>query len=192
MTVNYACEHRVFDVGDSAHVEHVPEQTILHPGSRYCQETAVTLGHDATVILVDILVPGRLARDEAFDFERYYARTTVDGPDGRILADTTRLAPGDPNADPRLAGILDEYAVFGTCYVVTTTDTDSGDLSDRIHNRVSDGPARAGASMLPRDGGAVVRALGDRACDVRDALVSAWDEASHILLDAGAPNERKN
>ncbi|GAA0292142.1 urease accessory protein UreD [Halarchaeum salinum] len=191
MDANYGRVDATFVVEDGAHVEYVPEQTILHPDARYCGETAVTLGHDASAILTDVVVPGRLARDEAFDFERYYARTTVDGPDGRILADTTHLAPGDPHADPRRAGVLDDYTVLGTCYVATTRDVDSGRLSDRLADRLVDEPARASATALPRDGGAFVRALGDRAGDVQAALTAAWDEASRVLLDAPAPDQRK-
>jgi len=191
MDANYGRVDATFVVGDGAHVEYVPEQTILHPDARYCGETAVTLGHDASAILTDVVVPGRLARDEAFDFERYYARTTVDGPDGRILADTTHLAPGDPHADPHRAGVLGDYAVLGTCYVVTTRDVDSKTMSDRLAERLTGGPARASATALPRDGGAFVRALGDRADDVHEALDAAWDEASHALLDAPAPDPRK-
>ncbi|GAD53466.1 urease accessory protein ureD [Halarchaeum acidiphilum MH1-52-1] len=191
MDANYGRVDASFVVDDGAHLEYVPEQTILHPDARYCGETAVTLGRDASAILTDVVVPGRLARDEAFDFERYYARTTVDGPDGRILADTTHLAPDDPHADPRTAGVLGDYAVLGTCYVATTRDVDSGTLSDRLVDRIADGPARASASTLPLDGGAVVRALGDRADDVRAALDAAWDEASRVLLDAPAPDQRK-
>ncbi|MBP2249742.1 urease accessory protein [Halarchaeum solikamskense] len=191
MDANYGRVDATFVVGDGAHVEYVPEQTILHPNARYCGETAVTLGRDASAILTDVVVPGRLARDEAFDFERYYARTTVDGPGGRILSDTTHLAPGTGDADPRRAGVLGDYAVLGTCYVVTTRDVDSTAMSDRLAERLTDGPARASATALPRDGGAFVRALGDRADDVREALDAAWDEASRALLDAPAPDQRK-
>ncbi|GGM61927.1 urease accessory protein [Halarchaeum rubridurum] len=191
MDANYGRVDATFVVGDGAHLEYVPEQTILHPDARYCGETAVTLGRDASIVLADVVVPGRLARGEAFDFERYYARTTVDGPEGRILADTTHLAPGDETEDPRRAGVLGDYAVLGTCYVATTRDVDSGALSDRLAERVADGPARASASALPRDGGAFVRALGDRADDVREALAATWDEASRVLLDAPAPDPRK-
>ncbi|WP_435101454.1 urease accessory protein UreD [Halarchaeum sp. P4] len=192
MNANYARVDQTFEVGDDAHLEYVPEQTIVHPDARYCQETAVTLGEDATAFLSDVVVPGRLARGERFDFERYYARTTVDGPDGRILADTTHLAPGDPHADPRAAGVLDDDAVFGTAYLATTRDVDCDELSDRLHDRSAAEAGRAAASTLPRDGGVVVRALGDRANDVHAALHAAWDEASRALLDAPAPDHRKN
>ncbi|QLC35196.1 urease accessory protein UreD (plasmid) [Halarchaeum sp. CBA1220] len=192
MNANCARVDQTFVVGDGAHLEYVPEQTILHDGARYCQETAVTLGRDATAFLTETVVPGRLAREEAFEFERYYARTTVDGPGGRLLADTTHLAPDDPHADPRRAGVLDDYAVFGTAYLATTRDVDCEALSERLHGRASDTAARAAASTLPKDAGVVVRALGDRASDVRAALHAAWDASSRALRDAPAPDQRKN
>lgn len=192
MNRNYARSTVDLGVGAGAHLEYLPEQSILHADSRLYQRVRVDLAAEATAIVGEIAVPGRLARGEAFDFERYYSRTTVSGPDGLLAEDTTHLRPG--GSDPRRPGVLGEHSVYGTLYVLAGpgADVDAGELSDRLHERVSAGPGRAGASTLPAGAGAVVRALGDRADAVRAALHAGWDEARSELLGAGAPARRKN
>lgn len=189
MERNYARASLSLTAGRGAHLEYLPDQTILHPDARYHQDVDVTLGADATVVLGDVVVPGRLARGERFDFERYYARVAARGPDGPLFEDTTHLRPADD--DPRRAGVLGEFDVYGTLFVATTTDADAGALADRVHERVAATDARAGASTLPRGAGVAVRALGGRASEVDEALDAAWDEARTELTGAGAPDMRK-
>jgi UreD urease accessory protein. len=86
--------------------------------------------------------------------------------------------------------MLGEFTVYGTLFVVAP-GADAAALSDRLHEAVADGEARAGATELPNGAGVTVRALGDRAETVQAALHAAWDEARQELLDAPAPSGRK-
>jgi urease accessory protein len=129
-------------------------------------------------------VPGRLAREEAFEFERAYTRLQARDPDGLLFEDATDLHPAE--RDPRRPGVMGDHDVLGTLYVV-------GDAaSDPLHERVADATtARAGATALPNDAGVMVRALGERAA-VSGALDAAWDEARRTLVGAPAPARRKD
>ncbi|MFB6107905.1 MAG: urease accessory protein UreD [Haloplanus sp.] len=189
MERNYARADYRLSVAEGGVLEYVPEATILYPDARYLQSTTVDLGPDATAILADVVVPGRLAREEAFDFERYATRIDVRGPAGRLFEDAVRLEPD--RDDPRRTGVLGDADVFGSLYVVTTTDCDAASLADRVHERVAgDGPTAA-ASTLPNDAGMWTRVLGDRTESVTDRLHAAWDEARRALVDAPAPDLRK-
>ncbi|WP_225333233.1 urease accessory protein UreD [Halomicrobium urmianum] len=187
MERNYAAADATLSVGSGGHLDYVPEPTILHADARYYQNTTVELDRDATAVVADVVVPGRLARGERFEFERYLSRVRAEGPDGLLFEDATHLTPAE--SDPRAPGVLGEYEVYGTLFVVDP-DGDAVD-SDALHDAVADREARAGATRLPNDAGVAVRALGDRAETVTDALHAAWDRARRELIDAPAPEGRK-
>jgi urease accessory protein len=191
MDHNYAAEETRLRVARGAHLDYVPEPTILHADARFHRECRVDLAPGTTAVLGDIVVPGRLARGERFEFDRYLARTRVEGPDGLCFADATDLGTGDPTAP----GVLGGFDVYGTLAVLAP-DGGADGLSDRLHDAATgavaaDGDARAGATALPNDAGVLVRALGDRAESVGTALQAAWDRARRDLVDAPAPDGRK-
>jgi len=188
MNRNYAAADATLSVGENAHLDYVPEPTILHADSRYFQDLRLELDARATAVLGDIVVPGRPARGERFEFERYLSRVRCSGSDGLLFEDATHLTPADAN--PTAAGVLGEFTVYGTLFVVAP-DRDTDGLSDQLHEAVADGEARAGATALPNGAGVAVRALGDRAETVEAALHAAWDEARRELLDAPVPAGRK-
>jgi urease accessory protein len=188
MTHNYAAVDGRLTVEAGGHLDYVPEPTIVHPGARYCQDLTVEMRSDATAILGDVVVPGRLARGERFAFERYLSRVRVRGPEGLLFADTTHIAPEE--ADPTAPGVVGEFSVSGTLFVVAP-DAEAGTMSDRLHEVVADREARAGATELPNAAGVLVRALGERAEVVTDALHAAWDCARQDLVGAPAPERRK-
>jgi urease accessory protein len=188
MTRNYAAAHTTLSVAAGGHLDYVPEPTILHADARYCGTTRIDVEPGATAVVTDVVVPGRLARGERFDFERYLSRTAAHGPDGLLFEDTTHLVPDE--SDPAVPGVLGEFPVHGTTFVVAP-DADTEVLSESLHEAVADGPARAAATALPNDAGVVVRALGDRAETVQGALHAAWDLARRRLVGSAAPVGRK-
>ncbi|ELZ61165.1 MULTISPECIES: urease accessory protein UreD [unclassified Haloferax] len=190
MTRNYAAADVSLSVAGGAHLDYVPEPTILHEGSRYLQQFRVTLDAGATAVVGDIVVPGRLARGERFAFERYLSQIRVHGSDGLLFADATHLTPGEE--DPTTPGVLGEFTVYGTLFVIAP-DRDAAALSDELHAVVADETleARSGATELPNGAGVTVRSLGERAETVKAALQAAWDRARRELVGAPAPEGRK-
>jgi len=201
MERNYAAADVSLSVDAEGHLDYVPEPAILHEDSRFFQSLDLALAPTASAVVGDVVVPGRLARGERFDFERYLSRLVVRRDGDLLVDDATHLRPAD--ADPAAAGVMGEFAVVGTLYVLFPADaTEIDDLSDRLHGAVTaaapdtaaDGDpdaVRAGATRLPNDAGCVVRALGHRAETVTAALRTAWDEARTDLLGVGAPESRR-
>jgi len=189
MECNYAAADVSLSVGPGGHLDYVPEPTILHPHARYCQDVTLDLEPGASAIVGDMVVPGRLARGERFDFERFVSRFDVHGPDGLLAADATHLDPAD--GDPTAPGVLGEFAVYGTLYVLAPSE-DCESLVDAIHERIAGGPAKAGATTLPNSAGVVVRALGSESEPVTETLHAARDESRQAVLGVPAPEVRKN
>jgi urease accessory protein len=198
MERNYGSSHLSIRVDDGGYLEYLPDPTILHRDARFWGTVDVELGTDAAVCLWDVVVPGRLARDEAFTFDRLHTSVEARGADGELFADTLALDGGDHLRGP---GLFGEFRVVGTCYVVAPDHDDVGTLADDLHACVQrdadddagdDEPgAVGGASVLPRDAGVAVRVLGDRASDVTDRFASVWDGARRALVGASAPDARK-
>ncbi|WP_459192857.1 urease accessory protein UreD [Halosimplex sp. J119] len=200
MARNYAAADVSLSVGSGGHLDYVPEPTILHEDSRFFQGMDLDVAPDASAVVGEVVVPGRLARGERFAFERYLSRLRVRR-EGRLLVDdATHLRPDE--ADPSAVGVMGEFAVLGTLYVLVPADgVDPEALSDRLHEVAtdtaesnvadSDDAVRAGATHLPNDAGVVVRALGHRAETVTAPLRAAWDEARTELLGVGAPDSRR-
>lgn len=188
MQHNYAAANTTLTVGSGGHLDYVPEPTILHADARYHVDLTLDVARDATAIVSDVVVPGRLARGERFEFERYLSRVRADGPDGLLFEDTTHLTPEDTAA--KSPGVLGEFDVYGSLFAVAP-DRDADALSDTLHAAVADCQARAAATELPNGAGVVVRALGNRAETVQAALHAAWDQTRETLVDAPAPSGRK-
>lgn len=120
-----------------AYVELFPEPTILHAGSRFHQPVELSAAADGTVVYADIVVPGRLARGEVFEFDHYV--NAVDGvdPDGLAFRDAVDVTGDDDLTGP---GVFGPYSVLGTLYVLAP-DADAEALSDRLHERVVEAAA---------------------------------------------------
>lgn len=203
-----------------AYVELFPEPTILHARSRLHQPVELSADADGVVVYADVVVPGRLARGEIFEFDRY--ANVVEGvdPDGLAFRDAVDLVGEDSFSGP---GVFGHHSVLGTLYVLAP-DADAEMLSDTLHERVQTalvaasseqatdeadrerstqstvdrsaerGAARphveASASILPRSG-VVVRALGPTAPPVTETLSAARDSVRKELVGQPAPDPRR-
>lgn len=183
MEHNYAATTTTLSVGAGGHLDYVPEPTILHADARYRTACTVSLEDGATAIVGDVVVPGRLARDEWFDFERYHASLECHGPDGLRCSDVTHHRPGDRPDDP---GALGDHAVYGSLYALVPAADD--DRLNRLAREAATEDTRAGATRLPNDAGVLVRVVGEQPESVADTLYAAWAGARRTAVGAGVPD----
>lgn len=153
-------------LGPGSRLDWLPEPLILFGGARFRQTTRVELAPGARLALLDVLVPGRLARGECFAFERYEARLEICASDGRLLAaERALLEPG--HASPAALGILDAGPVLGSLFLLGD-QPDPDRAAARLHAREC---LRLGAAVLPGGCGLLVRLLGDSPSAVRRELL---------------------
>jgi urease accessory protein len=188
---NFATQLVNLRVGAGSVLEYLPDPVIPFRGSRLYQRTCVTVAEDATVILGEILLAGRMARNEAHVYDVYWADTEVRGADGTLwFADTLRLRPGEID-DPNSPGVLGGYYVLASLYVISSRRPPS-ELVALLREALVDVPeVLAGVTELPLGRGAAVRILGYTSRAVQAAMYAAWDRARTELLGAPAPNLRK-
>jgi urease accessory protein len=188
---NYATQLVNLRVGTGAVLEYLPEPVVPFRGSRLFQRICVTADREATVILGETLLPGRVAHDEAYVYDLFWAETEVRSPDGRLLfADALRFHPAD-GENPKSIGLLGTHDVIATLYVVTWQANPATLVALLRSALAACDDVLAGVSELPNGCGAVVRLLGPASKTVKAALRTAWNAARVALLGTPAPNLRK-
>jgi urease accessory protein len=188
---NFATQLVNLRAGAGAVLEYLPDAVVPFRGSRLFQRTCVTADPDATVILGETLLPGRVAHGEAHLYDLYWAETQVRRPEGTLLfADVLRLTPGRGET-PRSAGVLGPFDVIATLYVISN-ECDPPELVTLLREALTAYPeVLVGVSELPNRCGAAVKFLGPTSKAVQATLKSAWNAARLELLGVPAPNLRK-
>ncbi|HEX5690260.1 MAG TPA: urease accessory protein UreD [Roseiflexaceae bacterium] len=142
----------------------LPEPVILFGGARFTSTTRVEIAAGAQLALLDVLVPGRLARGELFQFERYETRLEVCDPSGRCLvAERAVLEPRHMNLARN--GMFGDTPVLGSLYLL-------GDTLDaeRWCACINQDASNRAATLLPNDAGLLIRTLGHAASTVQTSL----------------------
>src|SRR5713226_1722227 len=104
-------------VAEGAHAEFIPDPFIPYAGSRYIARARHAVAEGGSLVLAEVVGPGRQARGESLAYELFQGQTEVRRPDGRLLfRDTTRLCPADDLTSP---GLLGRWRALATLYVVT-------------------------------------------------------------------------
>ncbi|MGW0086785.1 urease accessory protein UreD [Streptomyces sp. NPDC003393] len=188
---NFATQLVNLRVDAGAVLEYLPDPIVPFRTSRLFQRTCLTTARDATVIMGEVLLPGRVAHDEAHAYDLCWMETEVRALDGTLLfTDTVRLRPGGLD-DPRSPGLLGEYDVLATLYVVCSR-MPPRDIVALLREALAEMPeVLAGVTELPAGCGAAVRVLGYTSRAVQAAMHTAWNRARTSLLGASAPDLRK-
>jgi len=129
-----------------------PHATIVQAGACYRQSTAVSLAHGARAMLGEILVLGRLARGEQFEFARLESDFEVTRCGAPVYSESYCLVPG-----PDLVASMAGRGVLTSVYLL---GIEHSAMEAQMGRKLEDEPL-AGWSSLPNDAGLVVRCLCD-------------------------------
>ncbi|MEB3358468.1 MAG: urease accessory protein UreD [Synechococcales bacterium] len=154
-------------VGAGSHLEYVPEPIILYPDAEFHQRSHVTLDPTAHLFWSEIILPGRLARQEWYDFRLYRNRLQVYDLSDRLLFTDAMVLTGQENpfkhqplfaALPAIANII-----------AILPDTDLAQLTTWLSSTdfAPQQSLQAGHSPLPNCNGVLIRAIADRASTLR-------------------------
>jgi len=129
-----------------------PHATIIQTGASYRQSTTVSLAPGSRVVLGEILVLGRLARGEQFEFTRLESNFDVTLEGAAVYSEAYCLTPGaDLAASMAGRGVLASVYILGAEWPA---------LEERLICTLKNEPL-AGCSALPNDAGVVVRCFCD-------------------------------
>ena len=172
MERNYASQTINIEVKEGGYFEYIPDQIIPFRNSRFYQEVILNVHDSATMIYSEVIVPGRVASGEAFEYDICYVKTMGRNHLGKTrFIDTVNLEPRKGNL--RVNGILGDFLVLGTIYVVTK-ESYVNDLQYDIDQKLRLLNGRAvvscGSSILPGRQGIIIRILGNSAEDVKKMI----------------------
>ena len=143
-------------VGAKAYLEWVPEPLILYADSALEQKVQIALHPGSQICLSEIILPGRLARNEYYHFRHYCSRLQVNLNGELLFADAMRLE-GKTNLFKDTDFLAALPAIANLIIVLPQIDLER--LSTELEK--AEPNLRVGNSFLPRCNGLLVRAIAD-------------------------------
>ena len=193
MEKNYASQIVNITVGEGSFFEYIPDQIIPFRNSRFYQQVELNVHDNATMIYSEVIVPGRVASGEAFEYDICYIKTVVKNHLGRPrFMDTVKLEP--KNENPKTEGILGNFKVVGTTYIVTKESFVKDlqyEISEQIKSVEGKGKILGGNSVLPAKQGIIIRILGNSVEDVKKIIFDVLRIARKQIIGASFSGTRK-
>lgn len=188
MDANYAAQTQTITLADGAYLEFLPDSVIPHREARFASDTRIVMAPTATLLYAEVLHCGRKHhhRDEPFGFTVYASTVAATRPDGIELF-TERLVIEPALRNPREAGVMGSFDVFGNAILLTTPE-----VATRVHAALPAGVDAAaglafGVCRLPNDAGLIYKVLGVESAPVKDRLREFWSLAREAVLGVGVP-----
>lgn len=193
MENNYGTHIANIKVDEGAYLEYIPDQIIPFRNSRFYQDVELIVHEKATIIYSETIVPGRVASGEKFQYDICYIKTTARYQSGKPrFIDIVKLDP--KKDDLRVDGILGNFEVLGTIYIVTGEHYVKellNEINERIKGFEIEGRISGGISFLPGRQGIIVRLLGKTTGDVKNLIYEVVRIARKQIIGAPFSGIRK-
>ena len=180
-------------VEEEAYLEYIPDQIIPFRNSRFYQEVELIIHEKGTMIYSEIIVSGRVASGEKFQYDICYIKTVARYQSGKPrFIDIVKLDPR--KEDMTVDGILGNFQVLGTIYIITRKQYVK-ELLYEINEKIKEFEIKVkisgGTSFLPDGQGIIVRLLGKTAGDVKNLIFEVVRLARNQIIGAPFSGIRK-
>lgn len=167
-------------------LEYLPEHNVPFAESEAYQETEFYLDSSSILIASDMVTAGRVSRGEIFDYNLYSSKTKI-FVDGKLeIYDHSRMEP--KRQDMAAMGLLEGRQSNGTVYVYAKDKC--GRLSEKLARMKPEGSVYYAAGSITDDL-LIVRFMGDSIIELRETVLSVWNEIRKELLGKPAVRLRK-
>jgi urease accessory protein len=190
MERDFATQIVNINLGADSYFEFIPDQIIPYRNSRFYQTISLRVHDSSTMIYSEMIVPGRVASGESFEYDICYLKTVGLNQVNQLrFTDIAILEPRERNLS--LFGVLSNRSVVGNVYLLCPVSYVRS-LKDQINSTLSmDEEIAGGASVLPYNSGLIVRLLGDRASQLRKAIFNVIRITRKTILNAEFSGIRK-
>jgi urease accessory protein len=190
MERNYATQVINVALGADSYFEFIPDQIIPYRNSRFYQTLKMRVHDSATMIYSEMVVPGRVASGESFEYDICYMKAVgLNQVDQLRFTDIAILEPRKRNLSQ--LGILSDHAVVGSVYLLCPTSAVKS-IKEEINSTLSlNKDVMGGASIMPYNSGMIVRLLGDGASALRAAIFDVVRITRKAVLNAEFSGIRK-
>lgn len=149
------------EVGDRASLELINEPLIFFPNSALEQSIKITLHSTGQLFLSEIIVPGRLARGEFYDFQYYLSRIEASTLSGELIfADNMQL---DGKLNPFCHSKIFSSLPIIANLILVLPEVELKKLSNELESFISSGESAiaCASSPLPNCNGLIVRVMAE-------------------------------
>ncbi|HZD36657.1 MAG TPA: urease accessory protein UreD [Nitrososphaeraceae archaeon] len=190
MERNYATQIVNIDLGPDSYFELIPDQIIPYRNSRFYQTIKMRVHDSSTMIYSEMIVPGRVASGESFEYDICYMKTVGLNQANQLrFTDIAILEPKERKLSQ--LGVLGNYTVVGNVYLLCPI-AHVKSIKDEVNSALSqDKEVLGGASVLPYSSGLIVRLLGDGASQLRNAIFEVVRITRRTILNAEFSGIRK-
>jgi urease accessory protein len=190
MENNYATQMVNIVVDNGCYLEFIPDQIIPYRNSRFYQIVDLNVHVNATMIYSEIIMPGRVASGESFQYDICYLKALGKDQNQRLrFIDNAILEPKKNNM--KVPGILGSFDVIGSIYILTNGNY-LKQLDSQINSNLqSMSQISGGATILPNNSGIITRILGNSSGDIRTAIYEVLRIVRRLILDASFSGIRK-
>ena len=188
MDANYAVQAQTVRVNDNAYLEYMPDLTIPCKGARFLNDTRIEMGENATLLISDILVPGRVhhSPDDYFGFEVFSNCVRAYDKQGRELF-CEKYVIDPKQQDLKQLGMMQGFDVYANVVLITQKH-----FADEVFAQIGaeydiKNQLASGLSRLPNDAGLVFKVLGAEVTPVRDRIYEFWTVVRKVVKGAELP-----
>lgn len=168
-------------------LEYMPEYNIPFAQSSVVQDTEFDLDGEATLLAFDMIVPGRIEKGEAFEYDLYDSKISI-RVDGRLIArEVARIRPKEK--DPGGMGILEGHLIYGTVFLYKKNL--AVELGNTLGELFLNRPEITGGVTFLTESLAVVKFLGNHVHDCQKAANDIWSIARFSMLGKDIVRMRK-
>ena len=178
-----------FGVERGGYLEHLPDPWVPYADSRVTIETTLVADPEATVLLGEVVAPGRAARGEILQQRRFASSIVATRPSGTVLfSDATVLDAGDALGDP---GMLGSHRAVGSLHAIGP-NIEPGILRSAIAAALTGtSNAYAGASNLPNGAGAWLRVISDDTGEASRVVAAGHAVVRAAVVGSPVPESRR-
>jgi urease accessory protein len=191
MEKDYATQMIDIVVEEGCYCEYIPDQIIPYANSRFYQLANLKVHETATMIYSEILVPGRVASGENFEYDICYIKTVATNHADKLrFIDVLKMMPKKDNFKAR--GIMENFSILGNIYILAKVDH-AKFLKEEINSIVKNiRKIQGGASILPDRHGIAVRLLGNTTEHVKDVVYEILNVSRRTILGGSFSKMRKS
>jgi urease accessory protein len=175
------------EVGENSTLEFIPEPLIFYQDATLEQTIKIKLHSTARLFLSEIILPGRLARGEFYQFRYYFNRLQINSSVGELWFKEAMCLEGklNPFKDTNLFASL---PVLGNLIVILP-QTNLKLVCDRLEDRETANCLEmiVASSILPHNKGVLVRAMASNTQQIKKYIKYALNCVRHFTNQSPLP-----
>lgn len=160
-------------------LEYFPDPSIPFAESKFKAEAEIFVSKGATLLIGEMLFPGRYKRKERFLFDYFVKKTKIFYNGQLIFYDHMSLRPKEIGLDNSC--LFEKYSFYGQ--LICLSEKIDRNLTDKIHFLLKDLDHTKASSSLFHQSGLVVRIIGQNNLCIHTAIQKSWSMLRKSLLN---------